>query len=844
MDSTPKPKKVPAPAPSRREDPWLYPVLALFLLGLLLWVRPLVDTDLGFHLKGGQWILENHGVPLKDSYTYTVTDHDYVDIHWLYQVGLYLLYRLGSYTLIGIANVLLLSAVLLITWKRLRATGASTGICVLLALAVLVGSEFRFRARPETLSWLFLLSTLWVLEKREAGGRGLLFLLPLISLAWANVEGLFPLGWGVIAFYILSEYLHQRVFPKRLGAYFLFSVVICLWNPNMANGWLYPLSHLLMLGSINVFKENVGELQPSWPLQGGLFLMPAHYLVAYKLFSCFLLALCASTFRRRKIHEVLLAAVFFVLSLAAVRNIPLFMMACAPLAARCWADWSERESAALSLLRLPPVLGRALGPAPGPVLWTVLFLGLCLRVATGAYYASEHRTERLGLGLDEDHVPVQVCEFLARNHLDGRILNQIGLGGWLDWQGPPGKTFIDGRLEVMGPEFFNEYNYAFKPGGLRALAEKYGADMILLQPLNTLGWVEELKSMPDWRLVYLDPVSAVFLRKGFGDKVPSLDYGPLLSQYGVPPTLAADQPELLRMEPLPGWEGFLRGFAQTTAYPSDLFNMGIFTEAYGLSATAEPFFLEGIRRSGGRYYEFYYHLSLIYDQEGRFGESLLCVRRAQQAASDYPATLALLHNGAGMALLRLGKVEEAVAEFQAASSLDDHFLGPHENLWEIDEHLGRHEEAVQEMKKAVAINPDSADDYRRLGTSYAILKSYPEAEGALRKAFELDPSNPENLVNLATIFQWEGRPGDSQALYQEGLRHNPGEPLFYLKMADLDLAQGHPAQALQMLKTGLALGPANPKVLRQMGEDYQRLGEAGMARRCLKRAQELGKNGE
>ncbi len=841
MDSTPKPQKqVPAPAPSRREDPWLYPVIALFLLGLLLAVRPLVDTDLGFHLKGGQWILENHRVPLKDTYTYTVTDHDYVDIHWLYQVGLYLLYRLGSYGLIDFANVFVLLAVFFITWKRLRATGASTGICVLLALAVLVGSEFRFRARPETLSWLFMLSTLWVLEKREAGGRDLLFLLPLISLAWANVEGLFPLGWGILAFYFISEHLHHGIFPKRLGAYLFFCVGICLWNPNMANGWFYPLGHLLMLGSINVFKENVGELQPSWPIDGGLFLMPAHYLQAYKLFSFFLLPLCASTFRRRKIHEILLVAVFFILSLVAVRNIPLFLMACAPLAARCWADWSQRELGAFSRLRLPPALGRA----PGPALWTVLLLGLCCRVATGAYYASEHRTERVGLGLDEDHVPVKVCEFLAGNRLDGRILNQIGLGGWLDWQGPPGMTFIDGRLEVMGPEFFNEYNLAFKPGGLRALAEKYGAEIILLQPLNTLVWAEELKAMPDWRLVYLDPDAGIFLKKGFGDNVPSLDYGTLLSQYGVPPTLVADQPGLLRMVPLSGGAAFLKGFLQSTAYPSDLFNMGLFTEAYGLPATAEPFFLEGIRRSQGRYYEFYYHLGLIYNQERRFEESLLCMRRALQAASSYPATLALLHNGAGMALLRLGKVEEAVAEFQAASSQDGHFAGPLENLWEIDEHLGRHEDAVQEMKKAVAANPNSADDYRRLGTSYAILKSYPEAEGALRKAFELDPSNPENLVNLATIFQWEGRPGDSLLLYQEGIKHNPGEPLYYLKSADIYLAQGQKGQALGMLKTGLALNPTSPKVLRQIGEDYQRLGKTGLARQCLQRAEELGKNRE
>ncbi len=38
---------------------------------------------MGFHLRAGQWILQNHAFPDKDLFTYTVNQNDYVDLHWL-----------------------------------------------------------------------------------------------------------------------------------------------------------------------------------------------------------------------------------------------------------------------------------------------------------------------------------------------------------------------------------------------------------------------------------------------------------------------------------------------------------------------------------------------------------------------------------------------------------------------------------------------------------------------------------------------------------------------------------------------------------------------------------------
>jgi hypothetical protein len=179
---------------SRRFDPWIYSLAACFLLAALLGTRVLFDPDLGFHLKAGQWIVQNHQVPSKDTFTYTVSDHDYLDIQWLYQVLLYTLYCVGGYPLISLVNGISVLGLLFITWKRLKLTDAPRWMCVLLLTMVLLGIEIRFWGRPETLSCILMSLTLWILELWTKKEKNLLFLLPVIFMVWANIEGLFAVG--------------------------------------------------------------------------------------------------------------------------------------------------------------------------------------------------------------------------------------------------------------------------------------------------------------------------------------------------------------------------------------------------------------------------------------------------------------------------------------------------------------------------------------------------------------------------------------------------------------------------------------------------------------------------
>ena len=160
------------------------------------------------------------------------------------------------------------------------------------------------------------------------------------------------------------------------------------------------------------------------------------------------------------------------------------MLACVPIAAACWKDlkWEWLQKYHSSFFTKPWTAW----------IFTFFMLGLCLRIVTSAYYVSERRFDHFGLGLDEEKIPVRATEFLVQKHLDGKILNHMNLGGWLDWKGPQ-KVFIDGRLEVMGEEFFMEFNASQNPGGLEALVAKYKPDILFFNPDSAPPWILKLK---------------------------------------------------------------------------------------------------------------------------------------------------------------------------------------------------------------------------------------------------------------------------------------------------------------------------------------------------------------
>ncbi len=546
-------------------------------------------------MKMGEWILRNHQVPTLDPLTYRASTREYLDIHWLYQVALYLAFYLGGYGFLSFLNAVCALSLVWITWKRLRLVEIPTWTSLVILVVILFGIEIRFRARPEMLSCLLMSLVFWILEMKERKGRDLGVFLPLLFALWANVEGLFAVGWVILGIYLLADLIEGGKYVTYPKKYYLLAILVCTINPYFIRGFFFPFTLLKSLSS-GTF-QTIQEFRSPWLLGEQLFATSPAYLLIYKVFSLTLGGMVLLTLKKRNGREWGVFLAFFILSAFSWRNIELFLLACAPLAAACWKDLEWK-----SLGRISSRFDRAC------TAWVIsgLLIAISLRVLTSAYYVDSRRPDRFGLGIRQDCVAPG--HYLIQNHLEGRILNTNRMGGWLEWEWG-NKTFSDGRLEVMGEELYREEAASFQPGGLLRLVEEYHPDILAFSPLDDRAWFGDLKFMLDWRPVHLDGNTVIYLRRGYGDQVPGLILPELEREWGISPDLPGQIRTTISSLATDGeLSSFLEGFWRRPIDPRELKSAAYFCAITGHLDDAMKFDLEAIRLCRGRFKDYYEQL--------------------------------------------------------------------------------------------------------------------------------------------------------------------------------------------------------------------------------------------
>ncbi len=242
------------------------PVTAFLSLTFLLGFFPLKDTDFWWHLRTGDLILSTGKVPHKDLYTYTVPDAGWIDLHWGFQVLISLGYGLGGVPLLNLAKAVITTGAVALLLLGCRRRGWPVWVAVLGWLPGLLVLSGRMYVRPETLSLWWMSVVIWVVFRWRERPR-YVWLLPGVFLFWVNTQGLFALGFVILAMGILDAAMRPSMWRRdrrdwwaRLIAACSLSVIACLINPYGLRGLLFPLSLVGTMG--NPVFRTIGELTP------------------------------------------------------------------------------------------------------------------------------------------------------------------------------------------------------------------------------------------------------------------------------------------------------------------------------------------------------------------------------------------------------------------------------------------------------------------------------------------------------------------------------------------------------------------------------------------------------
>lgn len=178
-------------------------LLVFLATTFLLGVFPLKDTDFWWHLRTGDWIRANGTVPRTDLYLFTREGIPWIDLHWIFQVGISWIFEQGGVPWLNLAKcgITCAAVFLLVTSKRREWPLWVMLLAWIPALLVLGG---RMYVRPETLSLLYLSIYLAVLSRWDRW-PWLAWLLPIVQIVWVNSHGLFVLGPIILCFALVGE---------------------------------------------------------------------------------------------------------------------------------------------------------------------------------------------------------------------------------------------------------------------------------------------------------------------------------------------------------------------------------------------------------------------------------------------------------------------------------------------------------------------------------------------------------------------------------------------------------------------------------------------------------------
>jgi len=466
---------------------------AVFVVGRLF----AVDPDLWWHIKTGQDILATHHWPTADPYSFTVAGTPWMAYEWLGDVLFGAVARFAGLQGLDALLIILGSAILiaLYAFATLRSGNSKAGFVTAAGLYALVTPSLSLR--PQMLGYLFIIPTLIALERFRQNKPQALWFLPLLFLMWVNTHGSFIIGLGIIfvywaaglkAFRLGGIEARRWAFDERLrlALVFLLCLAVLPVTPYGTRLAVYPFD-MAFSQPINV--ANVVEWQP----------MPFNMLRG-KIFLVFLLGYfglqLAFAFAWR-VEEVLLFLSGVALACLHVRFLLLFVPFFTPILAAILARWLPRYERAKDRYTL-----------------NALLMAGMLAAMVHSFPSTKDLQEEVAT-----QFPVRAIEYLRQHPVPGPMFNSYGYGGYLIWALPEQKVFIDGRGDLYERGgVFSDYLEAaqLKPAAF-AVLRTYRIQSCLLDRERSQALATVLTNQPDWKKVYSDNVSALFVRAGAAD---------------------------------------------------------------------------------------------------------------------------------------------------------------------------------------------------------------------------------------------------------------------------------------------------------------------------------------
>ena len=473
-----------------------FPVMCVSLLvGVVFAFAPrgIAESDIWWHLRNARNLLQLHSFSVVDTYTFSAAGSPWISFEWLSEVPYYLAFRAMDLQGILLVYSTVVALIFIGVYYRCWRAGANCKDAAVATLGGICLAGVSLAPRTLLFGWLCMEGLLLVLDHFRRTGKGL-WLLPPLFAVWINLHGSWVFGMAVLAIVIGSGLVQgewglvvaQRWEPRQLRSLLLAgvaSVAALFVNPFGYKLVLYPYDLLIRHNDV---VQGLEEWQPVnfGGLNGKLALAVVFLLIALPLLSS----------KRWKLQDVLLAS--FAL----------------------WAALSHVRFLFFAGLVIMPILAPRMGlfpPYEAELDKPWLNAGIIVAVAAALifFFPTEAQLQQK---VDQTF-PKNALQFMQEHRLDGKTFNQYAWGGYMEWNTPQIKPFIDGRADIFVYNgVFRDFLRATSAEDSFEILNKHGIEYVLLPPESPLAYL--LRHSAKWRTVYSDQVSVLFER---GREIPA-----------------------------------------------------------------------------------------------------------------------------------------------------------------------------------------------------------------------------------------------------------------------------------------------------------------------------------
>jgi tetratricopeptide (TPR) repeat protein len=754
---------------------WLRTCLIALSLtyALLAGLRTVSDLDLGWQLSTGRYLVEHRQIPRVELFSYTAHGAE-----WIYPpfsgAIFYLLYLVGGYSALSWLGAAACAA----TVAFLVAAGGR--FVAALAIVAVPAIAFRTVPRAELFTTLFFAAVLAIVWRHHRGHPVRLWILPVIFLLWANVHLGFISGFGLLSAGIFFDLCDIPFTARRAAAVQrvkeLVPWIAASFAATFVNPWGWRLYAALYRQNqvMQIHSALIGE----WTAVHFNSLAWRQLLDArdpasadWWLLAAAALAILVAIWKKQIGPAVVLAAGMYS-AIAHIRLQTLFAILVVVIGGTLLGEFT-REIAARGHVSVKPserpegaVAAMPMSPRLALLVAAVLTILVGFRITdlvTDRYYLDSGQLSLFGTGPSWWY-PERAAAFLTREGLPGNVFHDYGVGGYLTWQiGPRYPDFVDGRYIPFGNDLFNEQRLLASQGPetaeWRQAEDRWQINTAILSVARYAGLgsssFQEFCASKSWKLVYLDDVAALFVRKG-------AENADIIQRLGIDCATAPIAPRGAASGDSFRARAERFNFLMNAA--SIYFLLSRDSDANTALAQAEQLFPDNSnlhlvkaqmfaatnrRDEAEREYlrvlsdrpsdAAWFALARLYSSEHRYPEALRCVKAAAPLSLvPYERLRAM-----GLLYLYMNRPQEAVAAFDTAERTSPYHSESSD--------LGKQFDAKLAEGKASA---------------YRQLNDLDRAAAQQKLATSLTPDDPASWTGLADIYDAQGRSADSSQARQ------------------------------------------------------------------------------